>query len=83
MMDADVLLEYFEELSCGIFSLETRVYPVKELFLESPTKDYISESVITVLKIHQNEPQGDILVILSGKEDVDTVVTLINDKSQK
>lgn len=34
-------------------------------------------TVNCVLKIHENEPEGDILAFLTGSEEVDTAVSLI------
>lgn len=63
-----------------VFSLESRQYPVQRLFLSMPCRDFITEAVETVFKIHQQEGPGDILVFLSGREDIDTVVTLLSDR---
>lgn len=44
--------------------------------------DYIQASVGTVLKICQSEPPGDILVFLTGKEEVEMVVHQLEDYSR-
>jgi ATP-dependent RNA helicase DDX35 len=66
--------------SCIVFSIESRQYPVQRLFLSEPCSDYITKTIETVFKIHQYEGAGDILVFLSGREDIDTVVTLLSDR---
>jgi HrpA-like RNA helicase len=68
---------------CSVISLETRSYPVSEYFLKDPCSDYISEIVQVVLQIHQNEGPGDILVFAPGKEEVETILSLIGDRSNK
>lgn len=64
-----------------IISLEGRMYPVDMLFLESPTEDYVERSVKTVMDIHLQEGEGDILVFLTGREEIDTVIQLLSERA--
>jgi ATP-dependent RNA helicase DDX35 len=77
--DNELYKSYFN--NAITLNLESRLYPVKEYFLNAPCRDFIEETVETVFKIHENEEIGDILVFLPGKEEVDTVVLLISDRS--
>lgn len=60
-----------------IISLEGRMYPVDTLFLEDPTEDYVERAVKTVFDIHASEPGGDILLFLTGREEIDTALQMI------
>lgn len=62
-----------------IISLEGRMYPVDTLFLESPAEDYVERAVKTVFDIHLQEDEGDILLFLTGREEIDTAIQLISD----
>ncbi|KAJ5490515.1 hypothetical protein N7453_011340 [Penicillium expansum] len=64
-----------------IISLEGRMYPVDMLFLESPAEDYIERAVKTVFDIHTQEPEGDILLFLTGREEIDTAIQLISERA--
>ncbi|PLB44029.1 P-loop containing nucleoside triphosphate hydrolase protein [Aspergillus steynii IBT 23096] len=64
-----------------IISLEGRMYPVDILFLESPAEDYVERAVKTVFDIHLQEGDGDILVFLTGREEIDTTVQLISERA--
>ncbi|OJK02939.1 hypothetical protein ASPACDRAFT_76039 [Aspergillus aculeatus ATCC 16872] len=64
-----------------IISLEGRMYPVDMLFLESPAEDYVERSVKTVFDIHLQEAEGDILVFLTGREEIDTAIQLISERA--
>ncbi|KAF6838852.1 helicase associated domain-containing protein [Colletotrichum musicola] len=64
----------------AIISLEGRSYPVDNLYLESPTDDYVEQAVSTVLDIHENEADGDILVFLTGREEIDNAVQAVADR---
>ncbi|PYH95842.1 P-loop containing nucleoside triphosphate hydrolase protein [Aspergillus ellipticus CBS 707.79] len=64
-----------------IISLEGRMYPVDMLFLESPAEDYVERAVKTVFDIHLQEAEGDVLVFLTGREEIDTAVQLIAERA--
>ena len=64
-----------------IISLEGRMYPVDAMYLEEPAEDYVERAVKTVFDIHASEPDGDILVFLTGREEIDTALQLIADRA--
>jgi ATP-dependent RNA helicase DDX35 len=64
-----------------IISLEGRMYPVDVLYLENPAEDYVEKAVQTVFDIHTKEPEGDILVFLTGREEIDTAVQVISERA--
>ncbi|TVY82252.1 putative ATP-dependent RNA helicase DHX35 [Lachnellula suecica] len=64
-----------------IISLEGRTYPVDVLYLEAPAEDYVDKAVQTVFDIHTKEPEGDILVFLTGREEIDTAVQAISERA--
>ncbi|CAI7674927.1 ATP-dependent RNA helicase DHX35 [Penicillium manginii] len=64
-----------------IISLEGRMYPVDTLFLESPAEDYVERAVKTVLDIHTQEPDGDVLLFLTGREEIDRAIQLISERA--
>jgi ATP-dependent RNA helicase DDX35 len=65
----------------SIISLEGRMYPVDILHAEVPVEDYLEKAVQTVFEIHTKEPDGDILVFLTGREEIDTAVQAISERS--
>ncbi|KAL3489776.1 P-loop containing nucleoside triphosphate hydrolase protein [Aspergillus germanicus] len=64
-----------------IISLEGRMYPVDMLYLESPAEDYVERSVKTVFDIHLQEGEGDILVFLTGRDEIETAIQLISERA--
>ncbi|CAL5873513.1 uncharacterized protein PFLUO_LOCUS7793 [Penicillium psychrofluorescens] len=64
-----------------IISLEGRMYPVDMLFLESPAEDYVKRAINTVFDIHSQEAEGDILVFLTGREEIDTAIQAISERA--
>ncbi|GIX81510.1 probable ATP-dependent RNA helicase DHX35 [Caerostris darwini] len=62
-----------------IMSVEGRNYPVDIHYALEPVADYIKSSVETAIKIHQNEIPGDILIFLTGQEEVEQAVSILID----
>lgn len=65
----------------NIISLEGRMYPVDTLFLEEPAEDYVERAVKIVFDIHSSEPNGDILLFLTGREEIDNALQMIADRA--
>ncbi|KAK8086315.1 hypothetical protein PG994_001289 [Apiospora phragmitis] len=65
----------------AIISLEGRTYPIDVLYLDSPAEDYVEKAVDTVLNIHTEEAEGDILVFLTGREEIDNAVQMISERA--
>jgi ATP-dependent RNA helicase DHX8/PRP22 len=40
--------------------------------MKEPETDYLDDSLITVMQIHLTESPGDVLLSLTGHEDIDT-----------
>lgn len=64
---------------CRIVSIEGRTYPVDILYLDQPTDDYVEKAVQTAFTIHQQEGPGDILVFLTGREEIETAIQKISE----
>lgn len=50
--------------------------------LADPVADYVKAVVDTALKIHESEETGDILAFLTGMEEVDRAVSLLNEHAR-
>ncbi|CAI9292778.1 unnamed protein product [Lactuca saligna] len=66
----------------AILSVEGRGYNVQIFYIEEPVSDYLQATVSTVMSIHDKEPMGDILVFLTGQDDIDTAVQMITEQAQ-
>ncbi|ERN13981.1 probable pre-mRNA-splicing factor ATP-dependent RNA helicase DEAH9 isoform X4 [Amborella trichopoda] len=66
----------------AILSVEGRGYDVQIHFLEEPVSNYLQAAVSTVLDIHNQEPMGDVLVFLTGQDDIDAAVQMLTDEAQ-
>lgn len=64
-----------------IISLEGRMYPVDIHYLEEPAEDYVERAVKTVFDIHASEDDGDILLFLTGREEIETAIQMISERA--
>ena len=84
-LQAQDFLDFFtdSEINGKIVSLDGRMYPVDIQYLEDPTEDYVEKAVQTVLEIHTSEPEGDILVFLTGREEIELALQKISERSSQ
>ncbi|KAK2766748.1 DEAH-box ATP-dependent RNA helicase prp22 [Arachnomyces sp. PD_36] len=77
-LDADKFSEYFNK--CPIFSIPGRTYPVEIMYSKEPESDYLDAALVTVMQIHLTEPAGDILLFLTGQEEIDTSCEILYER---
>ncbi|KAF5646263.1 ATP-dependent RNA helicase [Fusarium sp. NRRL 25303] len=63
-----------------IVSLEGRTYPIDILYLESPAESYVEKAIDVVFDIHTQEGEGDILVFLTGREEIDNAIQAVSER---
>ncbi|CAI6342234.1 unnamed protein product [Periconia digitata] len=68
-----------DEYGC-IVSIEGRTHPVDIFYLAEPTNNYIERTVDTIMDIHTTEGDGDILVFLTGREEIDDCIDMLADR---
>ncbi|CAK9036420.1 unnamed protein product [Durusdinium trenchii] len=80
-LDAEKFSSYF--FNSHIFTIPGRTFPVEILYSKDPEQDYVEAALMTVLQIHLTEPSGDILVFLTGQEEIDTACQVLHERMQK
>ena len=50
---------------------------------QAPEADYLEAVVVTVLQIHVTQPIGDILVFLTGQEEIEASQELLQERTRK
>ncbi|XP_044016696.1 probable ATP-dependent RNA helicase DHX35 isoform X2 [Aphidius gifuensis] len=89
-VDAQELCDFFNSNTkknsakdtATILSVEGRLYPVDIFYVDEPVADYVKAVVDTALKIHEDEESGDILAFLTGMDEVDRAVSLLQDHAK-
>ncbi|KAK4046359.1 hypothetical protein OIV83_006140 [Microbotryomycetes sp. JL201] len=68
-LNASKFSDYFDE--APIFRIPGRRYPVDILYTPQPEANYLHAAVTTVFQIHTSQPKGDILVFLTGQDEIE------------
>ncbi|KZM24028.1 RNA helicase [Ascochyta rabiei] len=63
-----------------IVGIQGRTHPVEVQYLAEPTNNYIDQAVEAIMDIHENEADGDILVFMTGREEIDDSIDMISDR---
>jgi ATP-dependent RNA helicase DHX8/PRP22 len=80
-LDSAKFAGYFN--NCPIFQIPGRLFPVTILYAKEPEQDYLEAALMTVMQIHLTEPAGDILVFLTGKEEIDTACQILFERMKR
>lgn len=54
-----------------VVKVSGRTFPVETFFTQEPETDYVEAAIRTVLYIHQAEDEGDVLLFLTGEEEIE------------
>ncbi|CRK37483.1 hypothetical protein BN1708_001504 [Verticillium longisporum] len=75
-LDAQKFQRYFND--APLLAVPGRTFPVEIFYTPEPEKDYVEAAIRTVLQIHASEGEGDILVFLTGEEEIEDACRKIN-----
>jgi pre-mRNA-splicing factor ATP-dependent RNA helicase DHX15/PRP43 len=72
-LDAQKFQRYFgqEGNDAPLLAVPGRTHPVEIFYTPEPERDYVEAALRTVLQIHATEPEGDILLFLTGEEEIE------------
>ena len=68
-LDAQKFQRYFND--APLLAVPGRTFPVEIFYTPEPERDYVEAALRTVLQIHATEPEGDILLFLTGEEEIE------------
>ncbi|KAL6950918.1 hypothetical protein ACO0QE_000200 [Hanseniaspora vineae] len=74
-LDSKKFAEYF--MNCPVLKIPGKTFPVEVFYSKTPQMDYVEAALDTVMEIHINETRGDILVFLTGQEEIDACCEIL------
>jgi pre-mRNA-splicing factor ATP-dependent RNA helicase DHX16 len=80
-LDAEKFSSFFD--GAQVFRIPGRRYPVEIFYTKAPEADYLEAAVVTVLQIHLTQPDGDILVFLTGQEEIETASESLKERANR
>uniref|UniRef100_A0A1A8F9B5 Pre-mRNA-splicing factor ATP-dependent RNA helicase DHX16 n=1 Tax=Nothobranchius korthausae TaxID=1143690 RepID=A0A1A8F9B5_9TELE len=77
-----------ERFSCffddaPVFRIPGRRFPVDIFYTKAPEADYLDACVVSVLQIHVTQPTGDILVFLTGQEEIEACCEMLQERCRR
>ncbi|XP_053743241.1 pre-mRNA-splicing factor ATP-dependent RNA helicase DHX16 [Synchiropus splendidus] len=77
-----------ERFSCffddaPVFRIPGRRFPVDIFYTKAPEADYLEACVVSVLQIHVTQAPGDILVFLTGQEEIEACCELLQERCRR
>ena len=80
-LDAEKFQSYFH--GAPLLKVPGRTFPVEVFFTAEPEQNYVEAAVRTALQIHKCEGPGDILVFLTGEQEIETTCDEIRQGAQE
>ncbi|KAK9838275.1 hypothetical protein WJX81_001973 [Elliptochloris bilobata] len=75
-LDAAKFVTYFAGSKAAY--LQGRQFPVQVLYTAAPEESYLDAALATVMQVHAEEAPGDVLVFLTGQDEIESLARLIN-----
>ena len=80
IMSATFDIEKFQKyFDAPLIIIKGRTFPVEIKYLTNPTDDYVECAIKKVIEIHKNEKKGDILLFLTGEEEIENACQKIRE----
>jgi pre-mRNA-splicing factor ATP-dependent RNA helicase DHX15/PRP43 len=72
-IEVERFAKYFDE-DVPVLSIPGRCHPVEIFYTSEPEPDYLAATIRTAVQIHCFEPRGDVLVFLTGEDEITQAV---------
>ncbi|GMH27685.1 hypothetical protein Nepgr_029528 [Nepenthes gracilis] len=69
--------------SVPIFHIPGRTFPVNILYSKTPCEDYVEGAVKQAMTIHITSSPGDILIFLTGQDEIETACYALNERMEQ
>jgi len=79
-LDAGKFQQYFND--CPRVDVPGRTFPVEIFYTQEAERDYLEASIRTAVQIHLCEPEGDILLFLTGEDEIEQACAKITAELQ-
>ena len=80
-IDAQKFSQYFDD--APIFNVPGRRYNVDVHYTPQPEANYLAAAVTTIFQIHISQPPGDILVFLTGQDEIEAADQNLQETARK
>ncbi|XVF85212.1 hypothetical protein PTKIN_Ptkin17bG0099900 [Pterospermum kingtungense] len=79
-LDGEKVSKFFSD--CPLLTVPGKLFPVEIFYSKERPTSYLESSLKTAIDIHVQEPEGDILIFMTGQDDIEKLVSKLEDKVQ-
>ena len=79
-LDAEKFQAYFD--NAPLIKIPGRTFPVEVFYTPEPERDYLEAAIRTAMQIHKYESEGDVLLFLTGEEEIEDACRRIRRECQ-
>ncbi|KAL6969298.1 RNA helicase [Sarracenia purpurea var. burkii] len=79
-LDGEKVSRFFS--NCPILSVPGKLFPVEILYSTERPTSYLESSLKTAINIHVREPKGDVLIFMTGQDDIEKLVKKLEERVQ-
>lgn len=80
-LNADAFSQFFND--APVLRIAGRMHPVRMMYTAEPQADYVDAIITSVLQIHVDEKEGDILAFLTGQEEIESVASVLRQRMEE
>ncbi|CAF4504213.1 unnamed protein product [Rotaria socialis] len=77
-MDSNLLRKYYS--GANLIQVSDQIFPVEDEYVDENPEKYVDAAIDKVLEIHASQDPGDILVFLTGPDEIDRAITAVKSK---
>lgn len=77
-LDGEKFSNFF--FNCPVLNIPGKLFPVEILYSTDRPVSYLESSLQTAIDIHTRQPPGDILLFMTGQDDIDKAVSKLEER---
>lgn len=77
-LDGDKVSRFFS--NCPSLTVPGKLFPVEILYASERPTSYLESCLKTALDIHVKEPEGDVLIFMTGQDDIEKLVAKLEER---
>ncbi|XP_019158088.1 PREDICTED: probable pre-mRNA-splicing factor ATP-dependent RNA helicase DEAH4 isoform X1 [Ipomoea nil] len=79
-LDGEKVSRFF--FDCPVLNVPGKLFPVEIQHSSEKPKNYVEACLKTAIDIHVQEPEGDVLIFMTGQDDIEKLVLKLEEKIQ-
>lgn len=76
-LQSELFNSFFTDFNPTILNIKGRTFPVDVYYTYQPEPDYLEATLSTIYQLHSDCPPGDILVFLTGQEEIQSLYNIL------